>query len=71
MDPAEAMLRTHFAYDHLPGELQLVSRIFAEAAQQVIELVAPGPDRTVAVRKLWEAKNCAVIQNGFAQRPSS
>lgn len=66
MDPAEALLK-RFSYDHLPEHLHPVSAIFATAAQDIIRLVVPGPDRTVAMRKLWEAKNEAVIANLYAK----
>ena len=59
MDPALAMLK-FFAYDHLPPYLQTVSAIFATAAQKLIDTVPPGPERTVALRKLLEGKDCAV-----------
>ena len=41
-----------FAHDHLPPELAAVSRPFAELPRN--------PERTVALRKLLEAKDAAV-----------
>ena len=55
---ARGLLR-FFAWSHLPPHLQDVSRPFAELAQQVAER-ANGPEGTVALRKLLEAKDCAV-----------
>src|SRR6516162_11881500 len=49
-----------FAYDHLREDLKGVSRPFAELAQQVVGLVPAGPERTVSLRKLLEAKDTAV-----------
>jgi hypothetical protein len=49
-----------FAYAHLPGHLQDVSRPFAELANIVCEKTIPGPERTVALRKLLEEKDAAV-----------
>ena len=50
-----------FAYAHLPPHLQEVSRPFADLAQLLCtELAEPGPERTVALRKLLEAKDAAV-----------
>lgn len=49
-----------FAYEHLSQHLQVVSRPFGELARKVIELVEGGPERTVALRKLLEAKDAAV-----------
>jgi hypothetical protein len=48
-----------FAYDHLRPDLQEVSRPFAELANHVVTLPR-NPERTVALRKLLEAKDCAV-----------
>lgn len=59
MDPTEQMMK-HFSFEHLPAHLQPVSKIFATAAQQVVDLVPPGPERTVSLRKLLEAKDCGV-----------
>lgn len=49
-----------FRYDHLPDTLQPVSRIFFDAAELCIHKVEAGPERTVALRKLLEAKDAAV-----------
>lgn len=48
-----------FAYAHLPEHLQLVSRPFAELAEHVCRLPR-NPERTTALRKLLESKDCAV-----------
>ena len=55
----ERMLKW-FAYEHLPDSLKAVSRPFSELADVVIALCEPGPERTVALRKLLEAKDAAV-----------
>ena len=49
-----------FDYAHLPEPLQAVSRPFGELAQQIVETLPSNPERTVALRKLLEAKDCAV-----------
>jgi hypothetical protein len=49
-----------FEYAHLPAHLQEVSRPFGDLAHQLINLAEPGPERTVAFRKLLEAKDAAV-----------
>ena len=49
-----------FAYDHLPPNLQAVSRPFHELATEIVETLPSNPERTVALRKLLEAKDCAV-----------
>jgi hypothetical protein len=49
-----------FAYDHLPPALQVHSKPFAELAELIVETLPKNPERTVALRKLLEAKDCAV-----------
>lgn len=48
-----------FAYDHLPAHLQAVSSPFAELAEHILTLPR-NPERSVALRKLLEAKDAAV-----------
>lgn len=53
-------LMQFFSYEHLPLELQKVSQPFCELAN-IIEATLPNnPEKTVALRKLLEAKDCAV-----------
>ncbi len=49
-----------FSYDHLPEHLQVVSQPFYVLAMDVIMKLPRNPERTVALRKLLEAKDCAV-----------
>jgi len=49
-----------FAYSHLPPHLQDVSRPFADLAALIIATLPRNPERTVALRKLLEAKDAAV-----------
>lgn len=49
-----------FAYEHLPAHLQAVSKPFGELAENIVENLPSNPERTVALRKLLEAKDCAV-----------
>ena len=55
----ERMLKW-FAYSHLPDHLQEVSKPFSDLAAILVDTVSPGPERTVALRKLLEAKDAAV-----------
>lgn len=55
----ERMLKW-FEFAHLPERLQLVSKPFHELAHFVCETADSGPERTVALRKLLEAKDAAV-----------
>lgn len=48
-----------FKFDHLPAHLQEVSRPFSELAEKILSLPR-NQERTVALRKLLEAKDCAV-----------
>lgn len=57
--PQEYLLQ-FFAYGHLPVDLQNVSRPFYELACTIISSVPRNPERTVALRKLLESKDCAV-----------
>lgn len=50
----------HFTYDHLPVELQTVSAPFCQLAHAVATGGTSGPETTTALRKLLEAKDCAV-----------
>lgn len=49
-----------FAWEHLPEKLQAVSKPFGQLATLVCTAIEPGPERTVALRKLLEAKDAAV-----------
>lgn len=49
-----------FNYDHLPVELQEISKEICELAKQ-IELTLPDcAEKTAGLRKLFEAKDCFV-----------
>jgi hypothetical protein len=49
-----------FEYKHLPAALQVVSKPFHELAMLVLVTLPRNPERTTALRKLLEAKDCAV-----------
>jgi len=57
-------LMRYFAYEHLPPHLQDQSRQFSALAAMLIGRFDPdthdGPELTVALRKLLEAKDAAV-----------
>lgn len=59
---ADPILR-YFHYAHLPPQLQVVSIKFYELASSLIALVPRNAERTVALRKLLEAKDAAVRAN--------
>lgn len=49
-----------FKFSHLFGDLREVSSQFARMAVFMIESTKPGPEQTAGLRKLLEAKDCAV-----------
>lgn len=49
-----------FAWSHLPPFLQEVSKPFGDMADQIVATLPRNPERTVALRKLLEAKDAAV-----------
>ena len=55
----ERMLKW-FEYEHLPDHLKNISRPFCELAMSMCENIESGPEQTVALRKLLEAKDAAV-----------
>ena len=50
----------YFAYEHLPAHLAAFSKPFGELAMEVVDNIPRNPERTVALRKLLEAKDAAV-----------
>jgi LmbE family N-acetylglucosaminyl deacetylase len=65
MDPTQDHILQFFGYQHLPENLQAVSRPFCELAKALTDPTQPesvprNPERTVALRKLLEAKDAAV-----------
>lgn len=59
MEPVKEHIMQFFAFAHLPPHLQAVSKPFGELAETVLTLPR-NPERTVALRKLLEAKDAAV-----------
>lgn len=59
MHPATEALLAYFECEHLPDYLQRISRPFANLAHSVVNELE-GPEVTVCLRKLLEAKDCAV-----------
>ena len=49
-----------FAQEHLPAHLAEVSKPFAELAKVLVDTLPRNPERTVALRKILEAKDAAV-----------
>ena len=49
-----------FEYEHLPKELQEVSKTICQAAIELDSKLPQGPEKTAGLRKLLEAKDCFV-----------
>jgi hypothetical protein len=58
-----------FKYDHLPERMQAFSKPFCDLAQQICETTPRNPERTVALRKLLEAKDAGVRAQIFKEAP--
>lgn len=56
----EERMMKWFHYEHLPENLQAVSKPFCDLADGIVGTLARGAERTVALRKLLEAKDAAV-----------
>lgn len=59
---ADPILR-FFHYSHLPEKLQASSKPFCDLARHIVETLPRCAERTVALRKLLEAKDAGVRAN--------
>lgn len=57
-----------FEYEHLPPTLREVSRSFSGLAHEIDEKLPDNPEKTSALRKLLEAKDCAVRARIFKEQ---
>lgn len=53
----------YFHYSHLPATLQEASKPFCDLAGHIVRNLPRNAERTVALRKLLEAKDAAVRAN--------
>lgn len=60
MDNPPEHIMQFFAHAHLPPHLAAVSAPFGELAERIMATLPRNPERTVALRKLLEAKDAAV-----------
>lgn len=51
-----------FGYEHLPEHLQAVSKPISDVAHHLADALSDGPELTVGLRKLLEAKDALVRQ---------
>jgi hypothetical protein len=59
MHPSTEAILRFFEFEHLPSDLQEISRPFAELAHRMAEQL-DGPELTAGLRKLLESKDCMV-----------
>lgn len=57
--PSQEKLQ-YFTYEHLSGDLRTISAMCASLAQTIEEEVPDGPQKTLGLQKLLEAKDCFV-----------
>ncbi len=60
MEVEKEFLLQFFEYSHLPPDLQKTSQYFCELAYYVVSILPKNPERTMTLRKLLEAKDCAI-----------
>lgn len=58
--PAVAHVLQFFVWAHLDGDLRAVSQPFAELAHKMADALPQNAETTTMLRKLLEAKDCAV-----------
>lgn len=58
--PEGSPILKYFKYGHLPEHLQSISKPFCELAQELEDNLPGGPEKSAGLRKLLEAKDCAV-----------
>lgn len=60
----------YFQFDHLPQDLQSVSKPIAELAIAMDTTLPDGPEKSAGLRKLLEAKDCFVRSKLDARVPA-
>jgi hypothetical protein len=58
--PADPPICKFFAFTHLPVHLQVVSEPFCALVDVILRNTKPGAEQSACLRKLLEAKDCAV-----------
>lgn len=69
MTKQDHYLMQFFSYEHLPPKLQVVSKHFSDLARIVFNTCPDNPETTTSLRKILEAKDCAVRSTIFKPRP--
>lgn len=60
--PSTQHLLRLFDYRHLPPHLQEISKPMHDLAHDMVDKLQDGPELTVGLRRLWDAKNNLVMQ---------
>jgi hypothetical protein len=60
MEKRPSYLLQFFSYSHLPEKMKEVSKPFCELAEKMDQSLPDNPEKSTALRKLLEAKDCAV-----------
>lgn len=60
MEQSKYPILQYFGYEHLPEPLRSVSEPFAKLALSVAEVLPSNAETSTCLRKLLEAKDCAV-----------
>lgn len=64
---AQEPLLQLFRYQHLPPDLQERSKPFCDLAQHIVRTTPSNRERSTALRKLREAKDCGVSAFRFEE----
>ncbi|MYS74176.1 hypothetical protein GTY88_27715 [Streptomyces sp. SID5926] len=59
-DARRPPIMRYFQFAHLPAQLQAVALPFSKLAYDLYTTLPPGPELSVALRKLLESKDAAV-----------
>lgn len=60
--PSTEHLLSLFEYEHLPLHLQEISKPLHDLAHSMADMLGEGPELSVGLRRLWDAKNNLVMQ---------
>lgn len=60
MAPDEQMMKWFYTNHLIDENARKIAKAYQELAEYTITVLDPGPERTVALRKLLEAKDAAV-----------
>lgn len=63
----EEPIYKYFSYMHLPANAQSMGKMFKGVADVILMASEPNTERTMALRKLLEAKDCAIRATLFKE----